>query len=168
VLYQRAAVSGGQLTLDFTAPAPERRDTARSGTEKQEAAAAVTIPYPNTSEYYLRNFAAIAGAFKEDPIEAARYLLRAMPADERGAALAAMRGAGCVDRESYHAYLRAALPSSETTETKLPEQEQSVKAVKAAGPAEPAGEFRPYGAWTDFTSLPPGTGTAQQRGRRHS
>ena len=36
-----------------------------------------------------------------------------MTREERDAALAAMREAGCVDRASYHAYLRAALPARE-------------------------------------------------------
>ncbi|MDR2768193.1 MAG: N-6 DNA methylase, partial [Treponema sp.] len=138
VLYQRAEVPDGQLAFDFTAEqktAEPVKPVAETPATQPEADAKPAAPHPNTGENFLRNFAAIAGSFKNDPVEAARFLLRAMEKTEREKALAAMRRAGCHDRESHHAYLRAALPP--VAETPAPERET---------------EFRPWGAWSDFNS----------------
>ena len=69
-------------------------------------------PLPNTADNFDANFAAIAGEFKKDDIEAARFLLRGMAGDERSAALERMRLARCADRESHHRHLRAALAAA--------------------------------------------------------
>ena len=114
LLYQKG---NGQLSFSFGPEGEARRAYRHTRVIRHTPEASpvpeIRPPLPNTADCYLRNFAAIAGAFTSDPIEAARYLLRAMTREERDAALAAMREAGCVDRASYHAYLRAALPARE-------------------------------------------------------
>jgi hypothetical protein len=84
------------------------------------------IPLANTPENFRQNFQAIAGEFKTDTIEAARFLLRAMQKEDREAALADMRGAGCTDRESYHKYLYGLLPSAEEKTVEINEIEKSL------------------------------------------
>jgi hypothetical protein len=84
------------------------------------------VPLPNSPENFKQNFAAIAGKFKKDTIEAARFLLRSMTKEDRAASLADMQNAGCSDRESYHKYLYGILSSVPS-----PEQKQKEEAVIA-------------------------------------
>jgi hypothetical protein len=92
ILYKERENGDGQLSLDFT---PENN-----------------IPLSNTPDNFTKNFIAIAGQFKDDKIEAARYILRDMTKEDRETTLSAMRAAGCTDMESYHSYLNEILYSS--------------------------------------------------------
>ena len=65
----------------------------------------IKIPFLNTPDNFLKNFAEISTAFESDTVEAARYLLRTMTKPSRDLTLSNMQKAGCSDRESYHQYL---------------------------------------------------------------
>jgi predicted RNA methylase len=99
-----------QLSLDFAHPqeTPEMKQST------------LIIPHPNTPENFKQNFISIAGEFKTDTIEAARFLLRGMSKEDRTTALAEMQNAGCSDRESYHKYLHEILEEK-------PEQQREEK-----------------------------------------
>jgi len=102
---------GEQLTLDFST-APQQAANPSPVIEQQSP----VVPHPNTPEYFTRNFAAIAGDYKSDSIEAARFLLRSMEKDHRETTLAFMRENGCTDRESYHRYLYEILAVSQNAQ----------------------------------------------------
>ncbi|MDR1389515.1 MAG: N-6 DNA methylase [Treponema sp.] len=130
ILYQT-----GQLAFDFSA-----KKEAPPGTEIKPLPAMYgekeipELPLPNTGENLLENFAAVCEAFESDPIEAARFLLRAMTKAERETALRSLRENGCTGRESYHAYFLAAVPRTREK------------------PGYDKKEFLPYGAWSGFNS----------------
>ncbi len=71
------------------------------------------IPHPNTPDNFTANYRLTAGSFKNDPIEAARFLLREMTKEDRAASLSQMQNAGCIDKESYHRYLFSLLNQNE-------------------------------------------------------
>jgi predicted RNA methylase len=120
----KTAKYSGQPTLDFSGgpQADEKRPPA--------------IPLSNTPENFVENYASLSVEFEGDTIEAARFLLRAMTRDDREAALAVMRNAGCTDTESYHRYLRGLLPLPKQNEQTIRENTES--------------QFRPFGAWAGF------------------
>ena len=130
--------------LDFSGPPPSAAMPSAAQTKAPQPAAHpdAAIPHPNTQEYFARNFTAIAGEFKTDTIEAARFLLRAMTKEEREATLTAMREKGCENRESYHDYLLALLPAAGNKQAKQADSSSQ----------NDTGEFLPYGAWTNFNS----------------
>jgi predicted RNA methylase len=103
ILYKIDETHTSQLSLEFTRP-PETGAIVKNESPEKEPPVLI-IPQPNTPENFKQNFISIAGEFKTDTIEAARFLLRSMSKDDRTAALAEMQNAGCSDRESYHKYL---------------------------------------------------------------
>ena len=115
ILYKRKDSHSDQLSLDFS-----------SGAENRQEVPGINIPQPNTPDYFTQNFAALAGSFKNDTIEAARFLLRSMTKEDRQATLTAMRDAGCADRESYHNYLHSVLDEQTSVQfTKMADEEQA-------------------------------------------
>jgi hypothetical protein len=79
----------------------------------------IKIPYLNTPDNFLKNFAEISGVFESDTVEAARYLLRVMTKPSRDLTLNNMQKAGCSDRESYHRYLMDYLHKERETPKKI-------------------------------------------------
>jgi len=79
----------------------------------------IKIPYLNTPDNFLKNFAEISGVFESDAVEAARYLLRVMTKPSRDLTLINMQKAGCSDRESYHRYLMDYLQKQRETPKKI-------------------------------------------------
>jgi hypothetical protein len=109
ILYKSNDDSQLSLELDFTQP-PEPSLKVEDKPPEMERSV-LTIPHPNTPDNFRQNFISIAGEFKTDTIEAARFLLRGMSKEDRTAALAEMQNAGCTDREGYHKYLHEILAS---------------------------------------------------------
>jgi hypothetical protein len=79
----------------------------------------IKIPYLNTPDNFLKNFAEISTVFESDTVEAARYLLRVMTKPSRDLTLTNMQKAGCSDRESYHRYLMDYLQKERETPEKI-------------------------------------------------
>ena len=79
----------------------------------------IKIPYLNTPDNFLKNFAEISTVFESDTVEAARYLLRVMTKPSRDLTLINMQKAGCSDRESYHRYLMDYLQKERETPEKI-------------------------------------------------
>jgi hypothetical protein len=79
----------------------------------------IKIPYLNTPDNFLKNFAEISGFFESDTVEAARYLLRVMTKPSRDLTLINMQKTGCSDRESYHRYLMDYLQKERETPKKI-------------------------------------------------
>ncbi|GBU28268.1 hypothetical protein R84B8_01826 [Treponema sp. R8-4-B8] len=79
----------------------------------------IKIPYLNTPDNFLKNFAEISVFFESDTVEAARHLLRVMTKPSRDLTLSNMQKAGCSDRESYHNYLMNYLQKERETPKKI-------------------------------------------------
>jgi len=121
--------AGEQLMLDFSGAAQQAVEP--KPVIKQ--ALPLLPPHPNTHEYFTDNFAAIAGDYKNDTIEAARFLLRGMAKEDRETTIALMRERGCTDRESYHRYLNEILSSGQRAKTiqeNIVEQNVSINSTK--------------------------------------
>ena len=103
ILYKTDETHANQLSLDFTQPSETGAIIENNPPEIEQPV--LMIPYPNMPENFKQNFTAIAGEFKTDTIEAARFILRSMSKEDRTTTLAEMQNAGCIDRESYHKYL---------------------------------------------------------------
>ena len=137
ILYKSNETQTEQLSLDFSQPDETGPKTENEPPKTEQSALA--IPHPNTPENFRQNFVAIAGEFKADTIEAARFLLRGMSKEDRAAALAEMQNAGCTDREGYHRYLFEILSSTHEKQSFNTETDNEK-------------QFWFYGAWTDFNS----------------
>jgi hypothetical protein len=112
---------GDQLSFDFQSIAEknEKDKNALKLTIPNSDPQKIKIPYLNTPDNFLKNFAEISVVFESDTVEAARYLLRVMTKPSRELTLSNMQKAGCSDRESYQRYLMDYLQKERETPKKF-------------------------------------------------
>jgi hypothetical protein len=113
---------------------------------------------------YIDRFVSLAadGRYKDDPVEAARELLRRADRRSREAVLASLKKKGCTDPETTRRYLKAVLKerSAEAGGAEIDKAQARGSGNTAGVPAGAVQEqpkadaektpFKSYGAWTDF------------------
>jgi hypothetical protein len=184
---ERAIKEAPELFDEMEKVHVERRRGTESGGGEGAARVFAVGPFvlsaENTPENFFRNVNGVASVeegYKDNPVEAARALLRASPVEERAAIVAYLQtpgGAGPEEtrrriQDEYERFKsgRAGLKTAEAKEEAEASVDMGGAALEASNPVgadggireaegqsaagvESRGEaahFRPYGAWTDY------------------